>query len=732
MIKIKKFEHIFGIEKLIDCEKLDRLNVIYAPNGTAKSSICDALLKISKCESCNDVYHISPNASYELDVNGDIITETNKKPFDIICYSGTEPFDINKENSNLINIVASSSVKALLKPHVNEIVKQLDSVKHMLETVFGKKFESKAYEESMTSVVDDNGIRDSLRKLIYSGPFSHIKPYSFSVDIDLFFNMTSIVASKAVSTEEIQNECANYFNIVSKPVIDPIITNDFSLDNLQNVYLSALNENYFDDAEKRKFEIHGISYNKKGIKDIIDDKETLIYGTREARESFAAVSKHLKKGNLSKFKNSLEKNKQLIQELTNYHSMSKRLFVSLIGASNSTKIDLAKAAIEKEINEISRIISSNASDNVIETIKHQYQNLFSFEKFHLEIENKLNSYLGMEIPTFVKYENETNLLIDNPKDYRFSTGEIRAYNFLNFIIETEAMRTSGVPFTIVLDDAAESYDYKNKYGIINYIQSLQDDPKIQLIIMTHNFDFYRSIILAFGEKNVKCFFAYKDKQNNVQFYESKKSYYLNIANFNMWKNNPDSTKFIALIPFARTILQLQDNHDPNIDVVLRYLHYDVALEKQQMNDIINLLMSKLNVNSCPSGISISDCYLNVLSDISSNICSSYIKETSLEDKIVVGLYLRVFLERFLTKKIIDSAGHNPIITDEHRRTRELYTQCEQYLSQEEKDSIETINIVCPPYVHVNSFMYEPLIDVGGEELKKQYAFLSNLNSAWPL
>ena len=99
---------------------------------------------------------------------------------------------------------------------------------------------------------------------------------------------------------------------------------------------------------------------------------------------------------------------------------------------------------------------------------------------------------------------------------------------------------------------------------------------------------------------------------------------------------------------------------------------------------------------------------------------------------MVGLYLRVFLERFLTKRFVDSAKHNPTITDEHRRTRELYTQCEPYLSQEEKDSIETINVVCPPYVHVNSFMYEPLIDVGGEELKKQFIFLSNLNSSWPL
>ena len=251
--------------------------------------------------------------------------------------------------------------------------------------------------------------------------------------------------------------------------------------------------------------------------------------------------------------------------------------------------------------------------------------------------------------------------------------------------------------------------------------------------MTHNFDFFRSIIFACGGNDVDCFFAYKDKDSNVQLYGAKKNnYYLNIANFNMWKNNPSNEKFIAFIPFARTILQLQDNSDSNLKIVLNYLHYDVVLESLQMSDIITLLVSKFKVKTRSISISSSDRYLKVLSDISSSICGSDIKETNLEDKIVVGLYLRVFLERFLTKKLIDVTGHKPIISNERYRNRELYSQCKPYLSQEEKDIVESINVVCPPYVHVNSFMYEPLIDVSGNELKKQYVLLSNLNSAWPL
>ena len=58
MISILKYENIFGIKELIGAETLGKINVIYAPNGTAKSSIADSLELISskQIDSIKDVY----------------------------------------------------------------------------------------------------------------------------------------------------------------------------------------------------------------------------------------------------------------------------------------------------------------------------------------------------------------------------------------------------------------------------------------------------------------------------------------------------------------------------------------------------------------------------------------------------------------------------------------------------------------------------------------------------
>ncbi len=72
MLKIVKFENIYGIKRVIGAENLDKINVIYAPNGTAKTSISDALFNISTSEDISDVYGNGMKPSYTLNIDGDI------------------------------------------------------------------------------------------------------------------------------------------------------------------------------------------------------------------------------------------------------------------------------------------------------------------------------------------------------------------------------------------------------------------------------------------------------------------------------------------------------------------------------------------------------------------------------------------------------------------------------------------------------------------------------------
>ena len=74
-----------------------------------------------------------------------------------------------------------------------------------------------------------------------------------------------------------------------------------------------------------------------------------------------------------------------------------------------------------------------------------------------------------------------------------STGEKKAFYVLNILFEIEARKKAEQDTLIVVDDIADSFDYKNKYAIIQYLMDISDDPHFKQIILTHNFDFYRTV-----------------------------------------------------------------------------------------------------------------------------------------------------------------------------------------------------------------------------------------------
>ena len=75
-----------------------------------------------------------------------------------------------------------------------------------------------------------------------------------------------------------------------------------------------------------------------------------------------------------------------------------------------------------------------------------------------------------------------------------STGEKKALYVLNVIFEVETRRKARQETLFVVDDIANSFDYQNKYAIIQYLKDTSQDPLFKQIIMTHNFDFFRTLV----------------------------------------------------------------------------------------------------------------------------------------------------------------------------------------------------------------------------------------------
>jgi ABC-type dipeptide/oligopeptide/nickel transport system ATPase subunit len=64
---------------------------------------------------------------------------------------------------------------------------------------------------------------------------------------------------------------------------------------------------------------------------------------------------------------------------------------------------------------------------------------------------------------------------------------------LNIIFEIKARENLDSETLFIIDDIADSFDYKNKYAIIQYLNDIHKNDKFYQIILTHNFDFYRTI-----------------------------------------------------------------------------------------------------------------------------------------------------------------------------------------------------------------------------------------------
>lgn len=208
----------------------------------------------------------------------------------------------------------------------------------------------------------------------------------------------------------------------------------------------------------------------------------------------------------------MEKNPLLIPLLKDYDCFVSSIFVTLF-STDLQKFKNELEIIKKAQSNIQAIKDKDPEfDSKISEIWNRFSSRFKLKKFDLRIDNKFNAMIGKEIPSFSKYIPNTNRKITDPKEYRLSTGEIKIYNLINFILTVETLLLKNEKVHIVLDDAVDSFDYKNKYGIIDYLLEIKDNPNVQIIIFTHNFDFYRSSILAFGKKKLVSFLPIETKQ----------------------------------------------------------------------------------------------------------------------------------------------------------------------------------------------------------------------------
>jgi hypothetical protein len=264
---------------------------------------------------------------------------------------------------------------------------------------------------------------------------------------------------------------------------------------------------------------------------------------------------------------------------------------------------------------------------------------------------------------------------------------------------------------MVIDDLADSFDYQNKYAIIQYLRDINEDKLFKQIIMTHNFDFFRVMNSRFVREN--CLMASRTSAGLKL--ESAGGFVQNPF-VKVWKGKlfKDNKCKIAAIPFVRNLLEFTvGSTDPNYKTLTSLLHWKTdtaALTVADLDTIYNTVFATKGASTNATELIVD------LIQKEANLCRTAGAGINLENKIVMSIAIRLFAEKFMVVKINDATFWASI------KRNQTYFLLSEFKKRFLTDAatlriLDKVNLMTPENIHLNSFMYEPILDMSDEHLR---------------
>jgi hypothetical protein len=341
-----------------------------------------------------------------------------------------------------------------------------------------------------------------------------------------------------------------------------------------------------------------------------------------------------------------------------------------------------------------------------------------FVPFKLVPKNRITVILGGEPILslgFTFEDGADTASVDRPTLMQaLSTGEKKALYVLNIIFEIEARIKAKQETVLIVDDIADSFDYKNKYAIIQYLMDIAEDTNFRQIILTHNFDFFRTVNSRFV-KYSGCLMAAK----NPTGITLKQATGIKNVFVKDWKPNfyIDSKKKIACIPFIRNMVEYtRGDTDPAFIKLTSLLHWktDSPGIKQGDVDVIYNAVFGTTGGSADAAKPMLD-----LIKQEAGACVGAGDGINFENKIVLSIAIRLQAEQFMTAKLADPVFVAAI------KANQTQTLLSEYTKKFAGDTatikiLQRVVLMTPENIHLNSFMYEPIVDMSDEHLRKLY------------
>ena len=718
-----QLENCYGIHKLNHVFNFDACQnyMVYAPNGTMKSSFAQCFKDFSERKESED--RIYPERITKREISSD--NNSPLLPENILVI---EPYNKDYASQQVSTLLVNKDLKQKYDSIYDNINKTKDFLISKLKNLSGLKLDEIETTFSTDFTQDSKSFFKAISR-VYSEVIDAKNSPLSSIKYSKIFNPKIINELEKKEFRDSLNEyIENYDRLISssnffkKGIFNHNNASDIAKSLKDNGFFKANHGVYINELGK-KVEVAS----EQALEDIISKEKETILNDESLQKAFNAIDKILSKNkDVREFRDYIENNKFILPELKNLNVLKQELWIAYL-------------YLEKETYTLLYDTYQTAKQdltNIIETAKEErtewidiidiFNKRFSVP-FIVTIENQEDVILKNDTPNVVfKFKDDIGHPQKVDKDKLLNTlsnGEKRALYLLNIIFEVEARKKQNQPTLFVIDDIADSFDYKNKYAIIEYLKEISNVEIFKQIILTHNFDFYRTICNRLNGKWENHLQAIKNGEN-ILIKETK--YQKNP--FQYWKDHLDKKQYlIASIPFLRNLAEYC-GYKSEYDKLTSLLHIKQNLPELSLVELENILhtlcIDKGNTHLSSQEVNVKDIIFKTADEIA--LENDEIME--LEKKIVLSIAIRLKAEEFTIKKINMPNFVNTISKDQTYHLIEKYKN----LFPNEYENIkilDEVNLMTPENIHLNSFMYEPIIDMSNTHLKTLYNDIKNLSAS---
>lgn len=703
-----KLQNCYGINLLEHYFDFSEKNasLIYAPNGTMKTSFTKTFKQVSlekdpldQLTGKNGIFDIKVNRNNILSKDILVITSYEDKIAENISKLLVKD-DLKKEYEELmeeINLRYSNFLK--------KFISKFGGSKSSLEKEF---FNFWKVQLNVTKILD---IFDSYKEINF--------PFEFGFKYSELFNQNTLTILRNANFKELIKEYIDIYDSLLQN--SKLFEKDkINHNNFDEIISTLKNQNFFLIKNKIILANNITITNLEEFKEVLENEKKAILKNDELQIKFQKIEALLKNKESKILREILDKNRDFLLELENVEKFQKKIWLTYF-FHLTNELNLLKEIYIKNQQSISKIIKKASQEKTEwEKVIELYNQRFKMP-FKIKIANKSNSLLGIQEPQIEFEYNGYIIPEDRLKKDILSTGEKRALYLLEVFYKIEILKLEKHKKIIILDDIADSFDYKNKYAIIEYLNDLiKEQDQFKLIILTHNFDFYRTIATRLDLKK-NSFMTLKNEEKIIL---EQGQYFENV--FKTWKKNVLSNQKITLvvIPFMRNLIEYsRGNKDKDYIFLTNLLHYNEnETEKITISELREVYNNGWfqNENTITASETTVIGALLLESDI---IIKDKNENINLDNKIVLSMSIRYLSEKYMLEEILK---HKPDYKPAgYNQTKDLLNNYKE-INKNYLEIFEAVNLMTAENIHINSFMYEPLIDMSSNHLKELYIKVKNI------